>query len=101
MNACAYPSARPSSAGSPRASDSLAVVFDVCGSCSLLRYCYWRAVRLHTRLVLLPHQSCSLVKHDLVAFEVTILMIDWLALIVGGALLAIVFRRAGRPASLR
>jgi hypothetical protein len=28
-------------------------------------------------------------------------MIDWLALIVGGALLAIVFRRAGRLASLR
>jgi hypothetical protein len=38
-----------------------------------------------------------LLRHDLVAFEVTILMIDWLALIVGGALLALVFRRAGRP----
>ena len=42
-----------------------------------------------------------LLRHDLVAFEVTILMIDWLALIVGGPLLAIVFRRAGRLASLR
>jgi hypothetical protein len=42
-----------------------------------------------------------LLRHDLVAFEVTILMIDWLALIVGGALLAIVFRRAGRLVSLR
>jgi hypothetical protein len=35
-----------------------------------------------------------LLQHDLVALEVTILMIDWLALIVGGGLLAIVFHRA-------
>jgi len=37
-----------------------------------------------------------LVKHDLVAVEVTVLVIDWVALIAGGALLSIVFRRAGR-----
>jgi hypothetical protein len=37
-----------------------------------------------------------LVKHDLVAIEVTLLMIDWVALIAGGALLSIVFRRADR-----
>jgi hypothetical protein len=32
--------------------------------------------------------------HDLVAVEVTLLMIDWVVLIVGGVLLSIVFRRA-------
>jgi hypothetical protein len=37
-----------------------------------------------------------LVKHDLVAVEVTVLMINWVALIAGGALLSIVFRRADR-----
>jgi hypothetical protein len=37
-----------------------------------------------------------LVGHDLVAVEVTVLMIDWVVLIVGGVLLSIVFRRAGR-----
>jgi hypothetical protein len=37
-----------------------------------------------------------LVKHDLVAVEVSVLMIDWVALIAGGALLSIVFRRADR-----
>ena len=37
-----------------------------------------------------------LVKHDLIAFEVTILMINWLVLIISGVLLAIVFRRAAR-----
>jgi hypothetical protein len=37
-----------------------------------------------------------LVKHDLVAVEVTLLVIDWVALIAGGALLSIVFRRADR-----
>jgi hypothetical protein len=34
--------------------------------------------------------------HDLVAVEVTVLMIDWVVLIVGGVLLSIVFRRAGQ-----
>jgi hypothetical protein len=37
-----------------------------------------------------------LVKHDLVAVEVTLLMIDWATLIAGGVLLGIVFRRADR-----
>jgi hypothetical protein len=37
-----------------------------------------------------------LVKHDLVAVEVTVLMIDWVALITGGVLLSIVFRRTDR-----
>lgn len=37
-----------------------------------------------------------LLKHDLVAFEVTILMINWIVLIVSGILLSIVFRRAAR-----
>jgi hypothetical protein len=34
-----------------------------------------------------------------VAVEVTVLMIDWVALIAGGALLSIVFRRVDRAAS--
>lgn len=37
-----------------------------------------------------------LAAHDLVAVEVTVLMIDWVALIAGGALLGIVFRRIAR-----
>jgi hypothetical protein len=37
-----------------------------------------------------------LVNRDLIAVEVTILMIDWVALIAGGLLLSIVFRRADR-----
>ncbi len=35
-----------------------------------------------------------LLGHDLIAVEVAVLMIDWAMLIVGGALLAVVFRRA-------
>ena len=34
--------------------------------------------------------------HDLIAVEVTILMIDWVVLIVGGTLLGILFRRGNR-----
>ncbi len=37
-----------------------------------------------------------LVKNDLVAVEVTVLMINWTVLIAGGVLLSIVFRRADR-----
>jgi hypothetical protein len=37
-----------------------------------------------------------LVKNDLVAVEVTVLMINWMVLIAGGVLLSIVFRRADR-----
>ena len=37
-----------------------------------------------------------LLQHDLVAVEVTVLMINWLVLIVAGTLISLVFRRAGR-----
>ena len=37
----------------------------------------------------------AVARGDLVAFEVTVLMITWIVLILSGALLAIVFRRAG------
>ena len=38
----------------------------------------------------------ALLAHDLVAFEVTVLVIDWSVLIASGALLSLVFRRAGQ-----
>ena len=38
----------------------------------------------------------ALLGHDLVAFEVTVLMIIWIVLIASGGLLGVVFRRAGR-----
>jgi hypothetical protein len=38
--------------------------------------------------------------HDLIAFEVTVLMIIWIVLIASGALLGVVFRRAGQGGSL-
>ncbi len=38
----------------------------------------------------------SLLSYDLIAFEVTILTINWIVLIVSGALLSLMFRRAGR-----
>jgi hypothetical protein len=37
-----------------------------------------------------------LLRHDLVTVEVSVLIINWLVLIIGGTLLSIVFRRAGR-----
>ena len=37
----------------------------------------------------------SLLGYDIVAFEVTILLINWIVLIVSGVLLAVMFRRAG------
>ena len=37
----------------------------------------------------------ALARRDLVAFEVTVLMITWIVLIPSGALLGVVFRRAG------
>lgn len=37
-----------------------------------------------------------LLGHDLVAFEVAVLSINWIVLIASGALLSVVFRRAGR-----
>jgi hypothetical protein len=40
-----------------------------------------------------------LLKNDLVAFEVTILMINWIVLIISSVLLSIVFRQASRSGS--
>ncbi|MGZ4865555.1 MAG: hypothetical protein ACXV39_13160 [Halobacteriota archaeon] len=40
--------------------------------------------------------ALSLLHYDLVAFEVTILTINWIVLIVSGVLLSVVFRRAAR-----
>jgi hypothetical protein len=37
----------------------------------------------------------AVVRRDLVAFEVTVLLITWIVLIPSGVLLGIVFRRAG------
>ncbi|MGZ4908299.1 MAG: hypothetical protein ACXV5F_06570 [Halobacteriota archaeon] len=42
----------------------------------------------------------SLLNYDLVAFEVTILTINWIVLIVSGALLSVMFRRASRRAPI-
>ncbi len=41
----------------------------------------------------------SLLNYDLIAFEVTILTINWIILIVAGVLLSVMFRRAGRGSS--
>ena len=47
-------------------------------------------------LTLLAFVTLPLAGYDIVAFEVTVLTIDWAVLIVSGALLSFVFRRAGR-----
>jgi hypothetical protein len=39
-----------------------------------------------------------IVAGDLIAFEVSVLSINWIVLIASGVLLSLVFRRAGRPA---
>jgi hypothetical protein len=39
--------------------------------------------------------SLSLLGYDIVAFEVTVLLINWTVLIVSGALLSVVFKRTG------
>ena len=44
--------------------------------------------------------ALPLAGYDIVAFEVTVLMIDWTVLILSGALLAIVFRAAAQPVPL-
>jgi len=44
--------------------------------------------------------ALSLLNYDLIAFEVTILTINWIVLIVSGVLLSIVFRRAARGDSV-
>jgi hypothetical protein len=40
--------------------------------------------------------ALAVLEHDLVAFEVTVLMITWMVLIASGVLLGVVFRRVGR-----
>jgi predicted tellurium resistance membrane protein TerC len=42
----------------------------------------------------------ALLGHDLVAFEVTVLMINWSVLITSGVLLSVVFRRARQSTRL-
>ncbi|MDD1720752.1 MAG: hypothetical protein LUP95_02045 [Euryarchaeota archaeon] len=44
--------------------------------------------------------ALSVLQYDLVAFEVTILTINWIVLIVSGVLLSVVFRRAARGRSV-
>lgn len=41
----------------------------------------------------------SLLRYDIVAYEVTVLTINWIVLIVSGVLLSILFRRAGQGVS--
>ena len=42
----------------------------------------------------------AVLRHDLVAFEVTVLMINWSVLIASGVGLGVVFRRAGQSTRL-
>jgi hypothetical protein len=44
--------------------------------------------------------ALAVLGHDLVAFEVTVLMINWSVLIASGVLLSVVFRRAGKSTRL-
>jgi hypothetical protein len=44
--------------------------------------------------------ALAVLEHDLVAFEVTVLMITWMVLIASGVLLGVVFRRAGQSGRL-
>ncbi len=52
-------------------------------------------------LAVIAFVTFPLAGYDIVAFEVTVLMIDWTVLIVSGALLSVVFRRAGRVEAAR
>jgi hypothetical protein len=47
-------------------------------------------------LAIVSFTALSLLRYDIVAFEVTILTINWIVLIVSGALLSVLFRRAAR-----
>ncbi len=47
-------------------------------------------------VALLFFTALSLLQYDLVAFEVTILTINWIVLIISGVLLGVVFRRSAR-----
>ncbi len=51
-------------------------------------------------LAVVAFVGLALLGHDLVAFEVTVLMITWIVLITSGTLLCVVFRRAGQAARL-
>jgi hypothetical protein len=51
---------------------------------------------LSSVLAVVAFVGLALLGHDLVAFEVTVLMITWIVLIASGALLSVVFRRAGK-----
>jgi hypothetical protein len=44
--------------------------------------------------------ALAVLGHDLVAFEVTVLMLNWIVLIASGVLLGVVFRRAGQSTRL-
>jgi hypothetical protein len=59
-----------------------------------------RAIRglfvLSFGLAVAAFAGLALVGHDLVAFEVAVLTINWIVLIASGALLSVVFRRAGQ-----
>ena len=46
-------------------------------------------------LAVVAFVGLALLGHDLVAFEVTVLLITWIVLIASGVLLSVVFRRAG------
>ena len=46
-------------------------------------------------LAVLAFTGLWLVGHDLIAFEVSVLSINWIVLVTSGALLSVVFRRAG------
>jgi hypothetical protein len=47
------------------------------------------------------YAGLSVLRYDIVAFEVTILTINWVVLIVSGALLSVLFKRAGRYREVR
>jgi hypothetical protein len=52
-------------------------------------------------LAIASYVGLSLLKYDIAAFEVTILTINWVVLIVSGALLSALFKRAGRYREVR
>ena len=51
-------------------------------------------------LAVVAFVGLALLGHDLVAFEVTVLLITWIVLIASGVLLSVVFRRAGQSTRL-
>ena len=51
-------------------------------------------------LAVVAFVGLALLGHDLVAFEVTVLLITWIVLIASGVLLGVVFRRVGQSSRL-